>query len=227
MLKSSPSVQSCNSILVGADDGDDVVVGCEGVHELDLAAHVLLCEQLPLGDGLPCELPAGGLLDADVGRAELHLSYLLELGRVDVTLEDGVHKEARTLDAHVLHLGHMLCRRWVVPRLRGGGRLRLVRRSGGVLQFGDGDGLGSLVGGGGGGRRKGRGRRGGELHGPPEVDGGEESTAAHRAGTYVGVARHRRGRYADAHELGGFGSYGAERRNVGEARERGGEGGVR
>jgi hypothetical protein len=65
------------------------------------------------------------------------------------------------------------------------------------------------------------------LHGPPQVDGGEESTVAHRAGTYAGVARHRRGRYVEAHEFGGLGSYGAERRNVGEAHGRGGEGGVR
>jgi hypothetical protein len=129
-------MQSCNGILVGADDGDDVVVAREGVHDLDLAAHVLLCEQLSLGDGLPCKQPAGGLLDAEVGRAELPLSYLLELGRVDVMLEDGVHEEARTLDAHALHLGHRLCHRWVVPRLRGRGRLRLVGGSGGVPQFG-------------------------------------------------------------------------------------------
>jgi hypothetical protein len=73
---------------------------------------------------------------AEVGRAELPLSYLLELGRVDVMLEDGVHEEARTLDAHALHLGHRLCHRWVVPRLRGRGRLRLVGGSGGVPQFG-------------------------------------------------------------------------------------------
>jgi hypothetical protein len=80
-----------------------------------------------------------------------------------------------------------------------------------VLRFGDGDGLGRLVGGGGGGRRKGGGRRGGGLRGPPQVDGGEESTAARRAGADAGVAHRRGGRYAD----GGGGGIGRGRRGVG------------
>jgi hypothetical protein len=89
--------------------------------------------------------------------------------------------------------------------------MRLVGGSGGVLRFGDGDGLGRLVGGGGGGRRKGGGRRGGGLRGPPQVDGGEESTAARRAGADAGVAHRRGGRYAD----GGDGGIGRRRRGVG------------
>lgn len=70
-------------VLVGALDGDDVLVAREVVQDLDLpphVLHVLLRDELPLGDGLAGVLGAGGELGAEVGGAELALPELAPKG---------------------------------------------------------------------------------------------------------------------------------------------------
>ncbi|CAA7403440.1 unnamed protein product [Spirodela intermedia] len=66
-------------VLVGALDGDDVLMAREMVHYLDLPAniiHVLLADQLPLGDGLAGVVDPRGDLRAEIGGAELPLTQL-------------------------------------------------------------------------------------------------------------------------------------------------------
>lgn len=61
-------------VLVGVPEGDDVGVGREVAHDLDLAAHVLDVHrraQLLLGDGLAGERLAAGAVRAEVGDPEL------------------------------------------------------------------------------------------------------------------------------------------------------------
>ncbi|BAT00168.1 Os07g0161650, partial [Oryza sativa Japonica Group] len=122
-----------DGVLVRADDGDHARVAGEVVHDLDLPAHVLhvlLADQLPLGDGLAGEHLPRGLLHALVRGPELPLPELLPQGvevlePLGVALEDGVGEEPRALDAP--HLG-------LIPALVGGG--------GGEVGVGDGDALG-------------------------------------------------------------------------------------
>jgi len=100
-----------DGVLVGSDDGHDVGVAGQVVHDLDLAAHVLnvlLVDELPLGDGLAGEVLPRGLLDALVGGAELPLPELLAQGvqvlePLGVAPQHGAREQARAL--HALHLG--------------------------------------------------------------------------------------------------------------------------
>lgn len=54
-------------ILISALDGDNVLVTCQMVHYLNFPPnilHILLGNQLPLGDGFACIFNGGGILGA-------------------------------------------------------------------------------------------------------------------------------------------------------------------
>ncbi|GJN24573.1 hypothetical protein PR202_gb12322 [Eleusine coracana subsp. coracana] len=190
-----------DSVLISTNDGDNIGVAGEVMHNLYLAAHVLdvfLADELPLGDGLAGEYLTGGLLYALVGGAKLPLSQLLAQGvevlePLGVTFQDGADKEAGAL--HALHLRPGLA----VRVRRGGGGV------GGVLGIGEGDGLGrpggSRRGGGGPGVRWRRGLGpGGGGWAPEHGEGdGVEETMAVRGGRWTGAGvPHRAGEEAAA-----------------------------
>ncbi|WVZ61966.1 hypothetical protein U9M48_011771 [Paspalum notatum var. saurae] len=203
-----------DGVLVCPDDGDDVGVAGQVVHDLDLAAHVLdvlVGAELPLGDGLAGELFPRGLVGALVGGAELALPQPLAqrveiLEPLGVAPQHGAGEEPGAL--HALHLGP-----GVGPAVRIGGTRGVaggVRRALGV---GDGDGVGGRGGGGGGGSGGGGlgGRRGlgasGVGGGAPEHGEGDEIEEAVAvrggAGADAGVP-HRAGEGGGGHRnLGG------------------------
>jgi hypothetical protein len=96
-----------DGVLERAADGDDVGVPRQVVHDLDLAPdvlHVLVGDQLPLGDGLARVLQPRRLVHAQVRGAELPLPELppqavLVLEVVGLAPEHRLHLQPRAGDA--------------------------------------------------------------------------------------------------------------------------------